>query len=58
MEEFTGGGNAQSAACKVETTDIKSLEEALKRVVGTKISPKTESHSLSIIPPQYQKVKK
>ena len=58
MEEFAGGGNAQSAACKVETTDIKSLEEALKRVVGTKISPKTESHSLSIIPPQYQKVKK
>lgn len=58
MEEFTGGGNAQSAACKVETTDIKSLEEDLKRVVGTKISPKTESHSLSIIPPQYQKVKK
>lgn len=58
MEEFTGGGNASSAACKVETTDIKLLEEMLKKVVATKISQKNDQDTLTIIPPQYKKVKK
>ena len=58
MEAFTGGGNASSAACKVATTDIESLEEDLKRVVGSKLNKKSLNNTLAFVEPPYIKVKK
>ena len=38
MEEFTGGGNTRSAACKIPSTDIMSVEEKLKSVLDDKLN--------------------
>ena len=38
MEEFTGGGNTRSAACKIPSTDILSIEERLKSVLDAKLN--------------------
>lgn len=42
MEEFTGGGNTRSAACKVLSNDINSVEEKLKSIVEQKINKNSE----------------
>lgn len=43
MEKMQGGGNSKSAACKVPSKDIESVEEKLKGIVATSISESTPS---------------
>ena len=54
MEEFTGGGNTRSAACKISSTDIMSVEEKLKSVLDDKL---TGSSRQVMTEKQYVKVK-
>ena len=59
MEEFDGGGNAQSAACKIPSTDILTIEEQLKSAVKRRIISPNKCQAIAMLDhSQYVKVKK
>ncbi len=60
MEEFTGGGNTRSAACKIQSTDVISVEEKLKSILEEKLNNTSTDYptdSSIMTEKQYVKVK-
>lgn len=59
MENFNGGGNAQSAACKVPSSDILKVEEDIKQAVKNKVASQNKCQTVTILKQRpYVKVKK